>query len=246
MMTQDEIKTELKMLTANYGADFYKDVDAADVLLEWSVQFAHDDPAEVKEAVQNCISTLGFRPKIADIRKRMAYNRMKGQMTVTEAFQQIYKAVKKSYDKETATKAYNELKPILRRVVGEPAILASWHKVSEEAFLTVIMSAIRESYRELAQQELEYNMLPHPLQSVERWRVDAPEQAALPEPEIMKTVEQIVTEANQKSAENGMIMTPELLEKHRERVNDFRSPLTKDDIERVERAENRKAEWSLK
>ena len=247
MMTQDEIKTELKMLTANYGADFYKDVDAADVLLEWSVQFAHDDPAEVKEAVQNCISTLSFRPRIADIRKRMAYNRMEGQMTVTEAFQRIYKAVQKSYDRESSAKAYNELQPILQKVVGDPAILVSWHHVNDEAFQTVIMSAIRESYREIAQQELEYYMLPNPLKTVEQWRLPKQQNVALPEPEKYKSIDEVIEEANKEAAKHGLIeMTPELLGKHASRVADFMKPLSEDDLKRIDHAEKRKAEWSLK
>ena len=237
MMTVDEITPILKMLSANYGENFYKGTSQEDVIILWSTQFVNDDPREVKKGVQNCINTLSYRPTIADIRKRMAKSKMQGQMTATEAFQVIHKAVNSIYDKDTATKAFNDFPPIIRRVVGSPSILVSWSRVSDEAFMTVVMSAIRESYKELAQQELDYNALPSHLKRGADWMVEAPSQQALPEPEKAKSVDEIIAEANARAAEHGMQMTPELQEKHASRVSDFLKPMTVEEIKAVKEKE---------
>ena len=239
MMTVDDIKKVLKTLTANYGEEFYKGTNSSDVVKLWAVQFANDDPKEVMQAVQNCIATLSYKPKIADIRRRMAANRMQGQMTVTEAFQEIHKAVKKSGDRESATKAYNELAPILRKVVGDPAFLRGWHQVSEETFQTVIMSAIRESYREIAQQEFDYYALPKPLQAVEKWRVNAPDLAELPEPEKQKTHEERFADMDA----DAKAYREKYLQSDRtdmtDKINAFIKPMTDDELKLMEAKQKR-------
>ena len=233
MMTIDDITKVLKMLTANYGEDFYRGTNEEDVLTLWAVQFANDDPGEVMKAVQNCIATLPYKPRIADIRKRIAGSVMKGQMTTMEAFQEISKAVRKSYDRESAAAAFNDLPPILRKVVGQSAQLASWRKVNDEAFQTVIMSAIRESYREKAQQEADYYAMPKPLQSLESWRIEGAEQEALPEPIPEKTVDEIIEESNRHAAEHGMKMTEDLLEKNKIKVEAFLAPITPEEVQQI-------------
>ena len=245
MMTSDDIKLVLKMLSANYGADFYKGTNPEDVMRLWSVQFANDDPKDVMLAVQNCIATLSWKPNIADIRKRMAGNAMQGQMTPTEAFQQISLAVSKSYDRESAAKQFNNLPPILRKTVGFPAQLISWRNVSDEAFQTVIMSAIRESYKEFAQREADYHALPDFAKQKEQWRIDAPESVALPQSESAKSIDDVIAESYRKAAEHGMQMTPELAEKHESRVNDFLAPITADEKKMIEAREKAKAEKFL-
>ena len=237
MMTTDDITEVLKMLSANYGDDFYKGTNPQDVLEMWSVQFANDDPKDVKQAVQNCIATLSWKPKISDIRRRMAGNAMQGQMTAMEAFQRISLAVSESKSIDSATKQFNSLPPILRKTVGFPAMLVSWHNVSDETFQTVIMSAIRESYKEFAQREADYHALPKQIQKSETWRVEAPEAVALPEPEKENTLAQAYLEADIKEIEfreqRGMKPNP----KYNSRVNDFLNPMTADEKKMIEARE---------
>lgn len=233
------------MLTANYGEDFYKGTSDEEVLALWAMDFKDEDPKALKLAVLNCIDTLTFRPRIADIRKRMGKAATKGQMTAFEAFHEISKAVAKAYDRESATRAFNALPATLRRVVGFPELLISWRKVSDESFQTVIMSAIRESYREIAQQESEFYQMSKGLQQTEQWRLKAPEEAELPAIEAPKTVDEILEESNRKAAEHGMQMTAELEEKHADRVADFQKPMTKFETKKVEYTEKAKAERYL-
>lgn len=246
MITVQNIGQMLQLLESNYGQKFYDGVPKENVIRLWASQFQDDDPRAVLQGVQNCINTMTYKPTIADIRKRMAQAKMGGQMTSIEAFQQITDAVRMSHDRDSSITAFNALAPILRKVVGKPQILRDWHNVPTESYHTVIMSAIRESYRELAQREFDFYALPKPLQTAESWRIDAPDQAALPEPEVQKTIEEIVTEANEKASEHGMTMTPELQQKHSSRVGAFLAPMTAEEKKLVEMRENRKAEWSLK
>lgn len=243
--TIDDIKMCLKMLTANFGEDFYKGTSEEDVLALWAVDFRDEDPKALKRAVMNCIDTLTFKPRIADIRKRIGKSATKGQLTAVEAFQEISKAVAKGYDRDSAAQAFNALPPTLRRVVGFPEQLISWRKVSDESFQTVIMSAIRESYREIAQQEAEYHQMSKGLQQTEKWRLKAPGEAELPAIEAPKTVDEILEESNRKAAEHGMQMTADLAQKHAGRVADFRKPMTKLETKKVEYAEKAKAERYL-
>ena len=242
MITVKDIGMMLDICEANYGDKLYEGTDKDRVMKLWLRMFQDDDPGIVMQGVINCINTMSYKPTIADIRKRMAQAKMHGQLTPMEAFHAIANAVDKIYDKDSATKAFNDLPPMVRKVVGSPAILVSWSRVSEEAFHTVIMSAIRESYREFAQREADYHALPKRMQAVEGWRVEAPSQEALPEAEEKKSIDEIIAEANAQASAHGMQMTPELQEKHASRVSDFLKPMTKDDLKRIEMAENRKFE----
>lgn len=235
MMTTDDITEVLKMLSANYGKSFYDGTNLKDVIKLWSVQFANDDPKKVMKAVQNCIATLTYKPTIADIRKRMAGDEMKGQLTSVEAFQEIAKAVSRGYDRDSAIVAFNDLSPILRRVVGTPNQLVSWRKVSEESFQTVIMSAIRESYRELAQREADYYALPKPLKIAEGWRVEGPEPEVLPEPEKKKTIDELHSEMDEDAKEYREKHGMQAKDKYNARVDDFKRPMTDEEMKAIEK-----------
>lgn len=233
-MTINEIQIALRILNANYGREFYRDMDETDVIKEWAAQFGKDDPNEVMQAIQNCISTFSYRPVIADIRRRMAKNRTKGQMTEMQAFQAVKDAMRKSTNRENSVAAFNNMPPILRKLVGRASQLRDWQNISDESFETVIASQIMRSYRTLAEQEADYYALPAQLQTMEPWRIEAPEPEALPEPEITKTVDQIIDEANQGAAEHGMVMTDDLKRKNAARVDAFLKPVTKDEEKALE------------
>lgn len=242
MITTQNIGVMLQLLEANYGSKFYDGVPKENVVKLWASQFKDDDPALVLQGVQNCINTMPYKPTIADIRKRMAQAKMKGQMTAMEAFCEISKAVSRSYDRDSAVKAYNDLPPILRKVVCFPSQLTSWRKVSDESFQTVIMSAIRESYKESAQLEADYYALPGKLQKAEGWRVDNPDQAALPEPEVQKSIDQIVDEANQEAARHR-VMTDDMKKKNASKIGNFLSPMTADEKKMYEAKQKARDKW---
>ena len=188
MMTVQNIGEMLQLLEAAYGLSLYKDVNRENVVKLWSVMFADDDPAEVGIAVKNCIATLQFPPKIADIKSRMAQNKMAGQMTEMEVWQIIRRAVEDSNSREKASEIFGQLPKIIQRVVGSGSQLKAWRTVEDDQFETVVASNCMRTYRILAQREAGFYALPSDLQQVESWRIEAPKQTALPEPEKPKKV----------------------------------------------------------
>ena len=218
----------------DFYPNFYGGRDKAKVFSLWFPLFRNDTAEDVARAVTICICTLKFPPTVAEIKQQMAESRLEDQPTAVEAFQVISAAVRKSTDRESAVKQFNSLPPILRKLTGEPTQLVSWNRVSEEAFQTVIMSAIRESYMTLAKREAKYYALPGGLQKAETWRIKAPEAAALPEAERPKTIEEMEEVRERKAAEYrkqfGIKPNPE----YTERAAAFAKPLTENERKMIE------------
>ena len=191
MMTSDDINTIMDLLIAAYGEKSYPIDDPkkmAKISNLWSVMFADDNPAEVLIAVKDCIATLQFLPKIADIKQRISANRLAGQMTEMEAWAIIRDAVERSTSREEAQKIYDRLPKIIQRTVGSASQLRGWRIVDDDQFETVVASNCMRTYKMLAQREAGYHALPTDIQQEEQWRIEKPKQAELPEPEKPKKV----------------------------------------------------------
>ena len=227
MMTIRDIGEMLDMLESNYGQKFYDGVNRDNVVKTWSVMFKNDNPSLVMYGVQSCINTMGYKPTISDIRKWMAKAKMGGQMTEIEAFQAVKTAVDKATDRAKATEAFNALPPILRKLVGNASQLRDWREISVETFETVTASLIARSYRELAEQELNYNTLPEQLQKISSYMIDAPDYEALPEQK----------KEDKESELRNMQMTPELQAKTAAKVADFLAPMSEKEIKKIEEQE---------
>lgn len=186
-MNAEEITKVLDLLESAYGVKkFYADTDKRKVIHLWSVLFREDEATEVNRAVVDCISTLQFAPTIADIKMRMAEAKMSGQPTEMEAWAMVRDAVNRSSSRQSATEAFNELPPAIRRCCATPTQLCLWYKLNDEQLETVVASNFQRSYRELARDRIHYYALPNQLQAQQAWRIEAPEQTALPEPEKPK------------------------------------------------------------
>ena len=245
-MQKKELIAVLERLE-EYYRNFYSGTDRERVLNAWYPMFRDDPADEVNRAVIAYICTEKFPPTVAGIKTIMAENRMAGQMTEMQAWGKIREAVDKADNRTEAAKAYLGLPPILQKIVGNPSQLISWQDVSDDTLEGVIASNIQRSYRELAKREAVYYAIPGQLQAEQTWRVDGPQnKVALPEPEIVRTIDDVVREANEKAAEHGMVMTDELREKHSARLDAFMKPVTKMDLKAVEFRENRKAERYLR
>ena len=189
MITKQNIADIMDLLVAAYGDKAFptEPQKMAKVMNLWSVMFEQDDPREVLVAVKDCIATLQFPPKIADIKSRIAQNRLTGQLTEAEVWQLIRKAVEDSNSYAEAKKQYEHLPKIVQGVAGSPSQLRAWRKVDDEQFETVIMSMCSRTYRTLAQREAGYHALPSDIQQAEQWRIDgAPKPEALPAPKPLK------------------------------------------------------------
>ena len=189
MLTNENIGEMIDLLEANYGEKaFPQDPEKlAKTVKLWKVMFQDDDPKEVLIAVKDCIATLTFPPKIADIKSRIAQNRLTGQLTEAEMWQMIRKAVEDSGSYSEAKVQFEHLPKIVQGVAGSPSQLRAWRKVDDEQFETVIMSMCSRTYRTLAQREAGYHALPNDIKQVEQWRIDgAPKPEALPAPQPLK------------------------------------------------------------
>jgi len=213
MMTAADIGEMLDLLEGNYGKKFSEEYDRAKVLNLWKVMFKDDDPVEVAIAVKDCIATLQFPPKVADIKARVSKQRMSGQMTEMEAWSKVVDAINRAYGKEDADKQFFQLPAILQKVVGTPSQLRGWRSVDEAQLQTVVMSAVLKSYRELVQREATYHALPTDIQRQEEWRLSKPVMDALPEPKRERTFDEMEAEMDRDAQEyRRKYLLPELKE----------------------------------
>ena len=191
MLTNENIGEMIDLLESNYGEKAFpqEPEKLAKTVRLWKVMFQDDDPREVLIAVKDCIATLTFPPKIADIKSRIAQNKLTGQLTETEVWQLIRKAVDDSTSFAEAKVQFEHLPKIVQGVAGSPQQLRAWRKVEDDQFETVIMSMCSRTYRTLAQREAGYHALPNDIQKMEQWRIDgAPKPDALPAPKPLKRV----------------------------------------------------------
>lgn len=189
MITQNEMETILDLLVPAYGEQAYplnNPKKMAKISHLWTVMFQDDDPAEVLVAVKDCIATLQFPPKIADIKSRISQNRMAGQPTEMEAWSLVYKAVMESTTIGKAEKAFFSLPKIAQDLIGMPEHLMDWRETGGNVLTSVVESNFLRNYKIKAEREASYHALPADMQQAESWKlpkgVEKPPE--LPKPEM--------------------------------------------------------------
>ena len=257
-MTRTEAMKIVAMIETNWQP--VRDQEAAYDL--WASAFQSEPFDLVNTAVMALIQTdqSEFRPTVAKVRRKMhdiVYGR---RITETEAWLTVKNSLPEAKEgPETlkgAKSAWAKLPEDVQKLVT-PKQLLEWNSIPCEQIDTVIQSNFMRSYRELRDVRYEKEAMAKPLLNAVRsfqkaspvFRdpdAERPKQTALPEPEISKTIEEIVEEANRKAYQAGMVMTPELAEKHSGRVDAFLKPMTAEEKEIVQKREDRKAEQYLK
>lgn len=232
-MTPQEFAVTMKRI-AQFWPTFYAKQNQEEIADAWYPLFAKDDAAEVNRAVVICICTLKYPPTVADIKLTMAECRLEDQPTAIEAFQVISEAVAHSGNRNEAIEQYRKLPPILQKLAGSPGQLVSWYKTSEEAFQTVVMSAIRESYTTLAKREAKYYALPAGLQKTEQWRINAPSLDSLPEPQKPRTLADIEAEQDAATAAYREQLGIRPNAAYSEALDAFLAPVTEDEKKLVQ------------
>ena len=236
MMTDDNIAEIMDLLISNYGEKAYpinEPKKMAKITNLWAVMFADDDPAEVLVAVKDCIATLQFPPKIADIKSRIAQNRMAGQPTEMEAWAIIRDAVEQSDSLDKAKQMFSGFSKTIKRTVGSPSQLRAWRIVPDEQFETVIASNCQRTYRLLAEREAAWHQLTPDVQEIESWRIEQPKSAKLPAPEEPKRLAYEKPDWDNQREQR----IPELTKKHENRINAFLVPMTADEKKMIEARE---------
>ena len=188
MITQEDFGIVMDLLLAAYGDKAFPVNDKAKMnktLHLWSVMFEDDSPEEILVAVKDCIATLQFPPRIADIKGRIAQNRMAGQPTEMEAWTMVYKTVMGCDSLKTARDLFDKLPRIAQELVGMPEQLMDWKEVDGNKLVTVVASNFMRSYKVKAEREASYHALPADMQKVESWKLPKPAEKPkeLPKPE---------------------------------------------------------------
>ena len=196
-MTRQETGIIMNILTTAYPR-FYSGQDAPDprkTMSLWAEMF-RDDPVElVAAAVKALIATddKGFPPHIGAVKSSMRKLVQPDEMTEMEAWRLVRQAIRGASmspssrritaaggvdNRSSAQRHFEELPPILQRVVGGPEQLAAWEQIADEQIDTVIQSNFMRSYRARAQQEREFQALP---EDVKKLAIGLSERMALPE-----------------------------------------------------------------
>lgn len=232
-MTEQELGKVMKLLE-KYYRNFYAGANKEEVFAAWYPLFKDDDAHAVERAVVEVVCTQKFTPTVADIKLQLAEDRLEDQPTSIEAFDIIAEAVRGAYDRTTSTEAFNNLPPLLRKLVRTPSRLISWHRMDEDQFNTVVMSAIRSSYDSLAKREAKYYALPSGIRRMAGWRIEGPEVQVLPEPVKEQTVDEMLDDMDRRAIEYRARYGIEKNLDYSDRVNEFKTPMTEEELKAYE------------
>lgn len=122
----------------------------------WATMFADDNNKIVTEAVKSMICTLKFPPTIADVKEMIALIMQPAHTTEMEAWETVRKAISYYNSQEN----FNNLPPVLQKLVGSSAQLREWAVMDVEVVNSVVQSNFMRSYSARAKQIKEYIKLP--------------------------------------------------------------------------------------
>lgn len=156
-MTREETKAIMSILQSAYPRFYINQTkeDMAAALNLWSTMF--DEPAKlVTEAVKALLTTLVFPPTIADVKSKILLLTRPPDMTESEAWARVKKAI--SY--YSAQENFDNLPPTLQKLVGSPNQLKEWATADLKTLDSVEGSNFKRSYTMRVKQEREYQVLP--------------------------------------------------------------------------------------
>lgn len=155
-MTRQQSLGILIMVKTAYPA-FYKNYSKEELNAAvdlWATMFAEEPLQVITEAVKSLMCSLKFPPTIADVKEKIELLTQPEQLTELEAWGIVRKALNTS----DFVKSFQELPPIIRRIVGSVSQLKEW--AYTEGDISVISSNFMRSYRARAAHERELTRLP--------------------------------------------------------------------------------------
>jgi len=160
---------------------FFLTTDPSEVKAQidtWHEMFTEEPFALIAEAVKALICSLKFPPTVADIKEKLAFMLKPKALSEMEAWHIVKKAVDNYqtcstfegvdkngeeiiiYASTVNKKTFDEMPPLIKRIVGDTGQLREWFDMDTSTFNSVIQSNFMRSYTALVKQEAEYNMLP--------------------------------------------------------------------------------------
>lgn len=159
-MNREETAAIMSIFQAAYP-HFYKGKSPEELqaaLNLWAMMFA-DDPAKlVTEAVKALLTTLVYPPTIADVKAKILLLTRPPDMTEQEAWNRVYGAIQSA--NYHAQENFDNLPPILQKLVGSPNQLREWAQMDSETLKSVVSSNFNRSYTARIKQDKEYQILP--------------------------------------------------------------------------------------
>lgn len=167
-MTSSDSEKVLAILKATYPAG-YRDMSAIDIdalIGVWSRVFKDWDYQDVANAIDSVIATnkTNFPPSPGFVMDRLIKNTQGPQLTEGEAWNLVYKAVKRS--NWYAEEEFKKLPDSIKKSVGSPDMLKSWAGMDGDVVNSVIQSNFMRTFRSRSEQDREYKALPNDVKKV--------------------------------------------------------------------------------
>lgn len=166
-MTRDDVLQALSILKVAYPHSFQgmtrSDGDALVNL--WARQFADEDPAAVRAAIESMIATrtVGYSPTIGEIKEQLHRLRTVDSMNDGQAWCLVEKACRRGL--YNAQEEFDKLPPDVQAAVGGPEQLKAWAAMDAETVNSVIASNFRKTYRTVKEREKEKALMPPEVRS---------------------------------------------------------------------------------
>ena len=165
-MTKKEMAEIMAIMQLNYPDDFKDKSDKAvnAKINLWLMSFRDDEYTDVLAAVMAHINTdtNRFMPPVGVIKAKLVEIRTPEAMTELEAWNIVRKACRvHSWD---AKEQFDNLPPVLQRLVGHPSQLQEWARMDEDVVASVVASNFQRSYKVRAAKEREFLALPSAVQ----------------------------------------------------------------------------------
>ena len=155
-MKKTETILLLKMLKNAY--DRFEDTDELNAKINlWYHMFKEWPFKLVQEATFAMIKTLKFAPSIAEMLEELRKMTNPEEMTEQEAVNLLIKSLDNAYYEPQ--KAFDSLPPILQRLANTPNQLKQWSLMDLTTVHSVVASNLSRSYRALAKNEREQQVL---------------------------------------------------------------------------------------
>lgn len=159
MITENDVRKMLSVIAISFPN--YKIADVNLAINLWLEMFAEYTAEDVNKAIKTYIATdtSGFAPSIGQIIDLMhKVHEMPNEMSELEAWNRVYKAIcNSSYH---AQEEFDNLPPLIQRIVGSPNQLSEWGRCDIDQVNTVIQSNFMRSYKAKSGQQKEFNRLP--------------------------------------------------------------------------------------
>ena len=140
---------------------FYVSIDEKEINLQidtWQDMLSSEPYKLIEQAIKALICTLKFPPTIADVKEKIYLITNPNQVTEMEAWNLVLNAIESSaYESH---KNFNNLPPLIQKIVGGPGQLKEWAMMNSEVVNSVVQSNFMRSYTVKVKAEKEYMALP--------------------------------------------------------------------------------------